>query len=265
MVSTLLGLQKTNFQPASKRNQDLYDAVLKHLGSEDVLLSSTVVSSSRSAREGITLKVQSSTKPNQKIRVVAKKLLYTPALTESNTAPFSLDRVERDVFSKYSYASSYVGVVTHPSLPIGKALVNMPAAAQPDKWLEATPTTPFSARFHNYANSSYFRVIASGDETLTSVDDAKQVIVDSFENMVKAGTINQTEPPTPLNFLLFEPHGLVSAQTSREEIENGFIQRLNSLQGRRSTWYTGASWGTHLSTNVWVLTDSVLSRLVASL
>ncbi|KAK0744447.1 hypothetical protein B0T21DRAFT_280639 [Apiosordaria backusii] len=262
LVRVLLGTE-TSIVPVSRKNQDLYDRILTSLG-PDALTSTTVVSTEeRSSRKGVTLVVRNSI-TGVKTRIIAKRLLFTPIPSEANTSPLDLDREERSTLGQFDYSASYVGVVSHPSLPLNKSLVNTPISAQPANWPAAIPQYPYNTRFENYANSPYFRIIAVGDQTFTAAQ-ARKVIEDSFDKLVEGGVVDQTSPPETLKFHLFEPHGLVSAYATREKLEGVFIQRLNGLQGRRGTWYTGASWGVHLSTSLWVFTDTVLERLVDDL
>lgn len=251
-----------SFVPVSRKNQDLYDAISRLLGS-DALVSTTVTSSKRTEKDGVVLEVRNSVNGSVS-RIVAKRILFTPVPSDENTEPFDLDELEKKTLGAFDYSASFVGVVSHPSLPLNTSLQNIAAAAQPNNWLSALPRYPFNTRFDNYANSSYFRVISVGKASL-SLEEARKVVINSFDKLVEAGTLKQTDPPQPLKFHEFEPHGLVSAYASRDEIESGFIQRLNSLQGRRSTWYTGASWGVHLTTSLWIFTDTVLPKLVESL
>jgi hypothetical protein len=260
MCRTLLGIN-SGFVPASRNNQDLYDAILKRMGS-DVLLSTTVVSSQR-AEDGVILQVRNSIS-GERTRIVAKRLLFTAPPTDANLRPFDLNLSERGIIRDFEYGTSFVGVVSHPSLPLTTSLVNTPSAAQPANWPASLPVAPYSTRFDNYANSSYYRVVAVGDASLTE-DQARKLVTDSFDNMVKAGTLQQTDPPQPLRFHLFKSHGPVGAHVSLDLLKAGFLQRINRLQGYRATWYNGAAWSTHLTTNLWIFTDGLLAKLVEGL
>ena len=261
MVRTLLGIN-AGFVPASRRNQDLYDAILRFLG-PDVLLSSSVIRGKRSDSGGVVLDVRDSVSGTT-TRIVAKKLLFTAPPTDVNTAPFDLDATEKSTLAQFRYGAAYVGVVSHPSLPLNTSIVNMPSAAQPANWAAAVPVSPYNTRFENYPDSPYYRVIAVGDQTL-SARQARQIISDAFDGMVAAGTLKQSEPPQPLKFHAFAPHDSMSAHASREDLEAGFISQLNGLQGQQSTWYTGSAWSVHISTSLWIFTETVLSKLVVSL
>ncbi|KAH8886298.1 hypothetical protein GQ53DRAFT_876157 [Thozetella sp. PMI_491] len=259
---TLLGLQ-TSFVPASNKNQELYDKILSYLGS-DVLLSTTVISSSRPTHADccVTLRVHS---PHGDRTIVAKRLLVAIEPTSANMAPLDLDAEESGVFGAFSYSTTYVGVVTHPSLPINGSLVNTPAAAQPAHWEAAIPASPMQVRFDSYGPSNLFRAILSGDPSLTS-QGAQALVDQALGNMLETGVLpNKGVGVEALKWLGFAPHGLVSAQASAEDIRSGFIQRLNALQGHRNTWYTGAAWSVHLTTSVWLFTDTVLPLLVNGL
>lgn len=261
MMRTLLGITP-GFVPLSRKNQDLYNAILRLLGS-DVLPSTMVVDAERSDKDGIVLKVRNS-KSGELIRIETKKLLYTIPPTEDSLTPFNPDRQERSTLTKFGYTRSYVGVVSHPSLPLNTAIINTPIAAEPSNWLSSIPVAPFNSRFDNYANSSYYRVVATGDESFTK-SEAQKLITDSFNKMVDTGVIAQTHPPHELKFHLFAGHGRVSAYASTKNVKEGFIQKLNALQGKKSTWYTGAAWSVHISTSLWVFTDTLLPKLIASL
>ncbi|KAK1761570.1 hypothetical protein QBC47DRAFT_429165 [Echria macrotheca] len=252
----------TSFVPKSGRNQDLYDKVLESLGS-DVLLSSTVLSSVRSRADGpqsgVELQVRDAAGSVKQIK--AKRMLFTPALSQANTASFDFDMFEQSVFAALNYSTSYVGIVSHPSLPANTSFFNVPAS-EPGNSTTVLPTAPFSARFDNYAGTPYYRVIAVGNADM-DIDGARKIVKDSFWKIT--GDLSTHSPLVPLKFHYFKSHGLVSGSATREDLEKGFIQWLNQLQGRWSTWYTGATWGVHLTTDQWVLTDTVLERLVDSL
>lgn len=251
-----------SFVPVSRKNQDLYDAIFKLLDS-DVLVSTTVTGAKRTDKDGVVLEVRNSLNGSVS-RIVAKRILFTAAPSDGSTKPFDLDEVEKKTLGAFNYTASFVGVVSHPSLPLNTSIGNVPAAAQPTNWFSAVPSYPFTSRFDNYANSPYFRVVVGGEASLT-VEEAQKVVINAFNKLVETGIIKQTDPPQSLTFHEFEPHGLVSAYVSREELHSGFIQRLNSLQGRRSTWYTGSTWGVQFTTGLWIFTDTVLPKLVESL
>lgn len=277
LTRSILGDPDTSaFGPASRRNQDLYDNIYRLLGPSDVHLSSTVVRTpQRTTRDGVLLKVKNH-KTGEITEVKAKRLLYTIPPTEENLQPFDPDSVESSIFSKWKYSTAFVGIVSHPSLPRYTALVNTPLAADHNNWALSVPAPPFVGRFDNYNSSDYFRIIVGGpDHSLSpsSVARAKQIVIDSLTRLVTSGVLplNKTDdvppppPPQDIKFHMFRPHGKMNAYVERDELESGFVDKLNGLQGRRGTWYNGAAWTVHVSTNLWVFSETLLARLVEDL
>lgn len=270
MTRSILGDSSTSgFGPASRRNQDLYDNIYRLLGPDDVHLSSTVARTPQRTRSGVVLKVKNHN-TGEITEVKAKRLLFTIPPTEENLYPFDPDYVESNIFKKWKYSTSFVGIVSHPSLPRDTALVNTPVAADNNNWALSVPAPPFVGRFDNYNSSEYFRIIVGGPDFLfpagaSGLAKAKKVATDSFDNLVSSGVLKQTKPPQTLKFHMFEPHGRMNAYVEREELEAGFVDKLNGLQGRRGTWYNGAAWTVHVSTNLWVFSETLLPRLVEDL
>jgi hypothetical protein len=260
MCRTILGIN-AGFLPISGRNQDLYDEILKYLDG-DVFLSTTVIGSERTDKS-VTLRVRNSLTCDI-TQVIAKKVLFSAPPTAENLEPLSLDKIELETLRGFSYSRSYVGVVSHPSLPRNVSLVNMPEAAEGQNWGAAIPQSPYNTRFDNYANSPYYRVVVVGDPSLTN-DRALQILQETFDRMVNSGAIDQTKPQQKLKILYFQSHGLVNAHATPEVLQMGFIKKLNHLQGRRSTWYTGAAWSVHITTSLWIFTDTLLPKLVQSM
>ena len=262
MSRSILGVN-SSVVPTSRRNQDLYDRVLRFLGG-DVLTSSVVTSSSRSAA-GVELVVTNAR--GKQTAVVAKRLLVAVPPTLENLAPLAPDDDERGVFAAFNYSRSYVSVVSHPALPANVSLVNTPLAAQPDRWTAAIPAPPYIARLDHYGTpANIYRAVMVGDDSLNSVQ-SRSLVQDAIDRMIRAGTLVAPANATDLRvrWVAFEPHGPVSAYTTAEALRSGFIQRMTSLQGRRATWYTGAAWSAHLTTSLWKFTDTVLPKLAASL
>jgi hypothetical protein len=138
-------------------------------------------------------------KTGVKTRNVAKKLLFTIVPSDTNTAPFDLDQHEKKTFQQFRYSASYVGIVSHPSLSCNSSILNTPSVAQPSNWSAAVPASPYNTRFENYPDSPYYRVIAVGDQTLTG-QQARKLVTDAFDQMVKARTLRQTTPAQELKF-----------------------------------------------------------------
>lgn len=92
---------------------------------------------------------------------------------------------------------------------------------------------------------------------------AHQLAVDGFENMVQSGVLAATN--TTLEFAAFEDHGAMHLRVNSSELQAGFIQDQYALQGRRSTWWTGAAWSAQFTTVVWGFNNQLLPMMVADM
>lgn len=231
----VLGTQGT-FKPASGRNQDVYDAIAKVLG-DNVRYNSTALSMSRT-EDGVTVTIENS--DNTTTTYQAKKLLVAVAPYLENMAPFDLDDQETDVFSHWSYTKLFVGLVSHPSLPLNQSLYNLPSAAAPANYL-TYPSINFTCFFDAVAaDTPIFQIIVAGDEYLDE-SGAKALAQEQFDNMLESGAIPTSNQSSQLEYLAWANHGPMTVAVTAEELSGGFIQRLYALQNHRSTWYTSAA------------------------
>lgn len=58
-------------------------------------------------------------------------------------------------------------------------------------------------------------------------------------------------PAEPPEFVGFNLHAPFNMEVSKEAYKNGFYKRLNALQGKKNTWWTGAAWLCQASTSLW--------------
>lgn len=244
---------------ASGRNQDLYDAVGEHLGG-DVLYSSTVVSSERTI-DGITLTVQNNENGDETV-IRAKKLLLAIEPHAQNLEPFNPTEAEANVFSKFDYVRILTGIVHNTALPVNQSLFNIPKAAEPNNYF-AYQNLPFQARF-DYMAEDHFRVLMIGDRT-TDVSSAKDIVQENFDRLINGGILPSPEGSSSLEWIVFADHGHMHARVSGEELRKGFITEQYALQGRQSTWYTGAAFAAQFQTSLWQYNDVLLPRLVESM
>lgn len=254
MARVILGL-KDGWVPSTHRNQDLYDNIAALLG-KDVLYSTTVVASNRTDT-GVQLLV-SNDKGEQTI-IIAKKMLVSFALSPDNTAAISLSTTEQDVFSTWGLVHEYCGIVTSPALPINGSLVNIPSSAIPSNYL-ATPEPPFVVRYQ-YLGDKNFRILVTGTENYT-IPLAKSLAVSTFNTLARAGDIVNG---AQLTFAAFDEHTTTHQHIPAEVVKSGFYKKLYALQGGRSTFYTGRSWGGQFTTILWEFNNQwLLPKLLAS-
>ncbi len=257
MARSTLGLQDS-FVPASGRNQDVYDAVAKLLGS-DVFYSSTVLDALRTDT-GVQIAVKN-TETGHITIVKAKRLLIAIEPTADNTRPFHLDREERDTFSKFKYTRRYAGIIDSDLLEVNASYFNLPLNAAPNNYL-SYPEIPYDARIDYMGIGHYFRVNIVGDENLDA-SNAKELVNRDIDTLVDTGVVPAPDgTEEQVTWADFSDHGPMYAHVSGEEVSSGFFQKLYALQGRSSTWWTGAAWSVHYQTALWAYDDILIPRLL---
>ncbi|KAL8420793.1 hypothetical protein RB594_003557 [Gaeumannomyces avenae] len=254
MTRALLG-QARAAVPPSGRLYDLYDAVAAFLG-ENVLYSSTVASSKRT-NDGVCLEVRGA--DGKSTNVKAKRLLVAMEPTPESTAALDLDQAETDVFSKIRFSTVYAGIIRHPALKAGNAYSNRsplpgstnytvyPLAAQVGRmdWIKDTK------------DLFQFTAVGTGADTSESM---KALISTSVGNLMATGVLAQETGD--VEFVEFANHGKMHPHVSVDELRAGFMTKQVALQGRRSTWYTGAAFSAGFSTVVWEYNNVVLPKLI---
>ncbi|EAQ86336.1 hypothetical protein CHGG_07589 [Chaetomium globosum CBS 148.51] len=262
MVRALLGVGAAAV-PASGRLYDLFESVAEFLGN-DVLYSSTVVSTKRyndrNPRKDVVLEVKG---PNGKLTCIqAKRLLLAIEPTPENMAPFDLDASEKAILGKFKYPTVYAGILRHPSLQTLNAYSDRsPEPASYNYTL--FPVAPQVGRIDYLGGTEdlfQFTAVGTSEDTPESM---KALIAKSIDTMVAAGTLPASEGSVSFN--IFANHGHMHAHVSADELRAGFLQKLNSLQGRRSTYYTGAAFSAGFATVLWEYNKVLLPRVVEGL
>ncbi|KAB5513268.1 FAD dependent oxidoreductase [Coniochaeta sp. 2T2.1] len=266
-VPTLFALQNFNaihlnaiqqpagfFVPSSRNNSELYAAVQQYL-LPDLLLGSTVSVADRTDAGGVTLVVNT---PSGRKLVKAKKLLVTAAPTVDNLKKLGLDTVETNVFGKWEYSSDYVGVVANAGLPDGLDILNTSPDSSPGSL--NLPKLPFVSEIKYSGVPGLYTTTVVGPPGLNE-HRAKIMVRDAVNKIGAAGTL----PTKHLDFAAFSSHSPLQLRVSAEELKAGFIKKLYALQGRRSTFYTGAAFASDLTSILWVFTETgILPQILAA-
>ena len=259
MARSILGRQG-GWITASHRNQDVYDAIGRELDG-DVLYASTAVSSTRTA-DGVTVKVRSLDN-GAETTIRARQLLMAIRPIGEAMEAFDLDDTERALFAQYHYVREWATLVRHPSLIAGNTSVaNLPVAVQPDNYLE-TPQVPFIDQFElQNGPEGLFRVLLMAGPDF---DDAaaRALIQANFDALIRQEVL---PPPADgdaaLEFVTFSEHGPMHLAVPAEAYRAGFVEDLYALQGRRSTWWTGAAFASHFQTIIWEYNEVLLPKML---
>ncbi|KAK1517712.1 FAD dependent oxidoreductase [Colletotrichum costaricense] len=258
MVRALLGTAAAAV-PASGRLYELYESVAKFLG-DDVIYSSTVVSTAQRTDEGVSVKVAGA--DGTLTCIDAKRLLIAFEPTPESLAPFRPDETETEVFDKIEFTTVYAGILRHPSLQISTAYSNRsPAPGSTNYTVFPTPSQVGRIDYIG-GTKDLFQFTAVGTDEDTS-ESMKAVIAESIGNLIEAGTVPASNGT--VSFVAFANHGKMHPRVTGGELRTGFIQKQTALQGRRSTWYTGAAFSAGFSTVVWEYNNVILPKLIEGL
>lgn len=257
MARGLLGLGRAIVPPSGSLHE-LYERVADFLG-RDVLYSSTVTSSRRT-NKGVSVTVRNAA--GTVTEISAKRLLIAIEPTTENMTPFDLDKNEKEVFGKLEYTTVYAGLVKHPSLQQSTSYSNtVPAAAAAN--YSAYPLPSQVGKIGQQVGSTdLFAFTAVGTDKDTA-ESMQALIKKSIDNLIAAGTIPATNGSA--SFPAFGDHGPMHSRVTPEELRKGFIQKQLALQGRRSTYYTGAAFSTGYSTVLWAYNDILLPTVIEGL
>ncbi|KAM0347194.1 hypothetical protein ACHAO7_011293 [Fusarium culmorum] len=247
------GLAGPSFKwPETYSSETLYDRVLD-LMKDDVLLESTVVSSSRKAN-GVDLVIQT---PNGKKHVKAKKLLIAATPSPGNTDAWDLDKNEKSIFSKFTWERLYVSVVGKTSLPSDVPGIRNTWDNPSNFYL---PQGDFVDAYTRAGDKDVWTTRVLGRASLTA-EKAKSMIKQVFTNIDTAGTYDVTDP----TILAFASHGLTVPKVSPKELSDGFYQKLYALQGQRNTFWTGLSWAPDYTPILWDFTEKLFPQILSGI
>lgn len=227
----------------------------------DVFLGSSVKRAERKA-SGVRLVVGTG---DGDVLVKAKRVLWTPYPSHGkNLNNFDEDKDEAEVFGGWVPTYAFVGVLRVPCIPEDYSVAFIAPAAVPSEYL-AIRDWPYTLRLDSTgpAGLNLFRVLFSANYSVTA-EEVKGLIVRDIQNLVTVGTLNYTGE-CKVEYEAFANHNGVLWPRGKEVLESGFVERLNALQGRRGTWWTGRSLCGFYSSSVWAFTETVVQRMVEEL
>ncbi|KAI3393024.1 hypothetical protein diail_4800 [Diaporthe ilicicola] len=254
----VLGTQK-NYVTASGRNQDLYDAVGKFLGNK-VYYNTQAISSVRSDA-GVAVTVQDVNTGVQTI-IQAKNLLLGIAPDASKFSILDFDEQELGVFSNVQYSREQVFVASSPSLETNVSLANLPMQASDNSWTVYPDYNFTSAISRLGPGSDLFHLSVVGDNYL-GPEDAKAKLNSDVQTLIGARDLPASSQEQ-LNFQFSSDHGFMHARVTPDEYKAGWVQDLQALQGRRSTWYTGSAFAANWQTILWEYNEVLIPKIIGA-
>ncbi|KAL3452346.1 FAD/NAD(P)-binding domain-containing protein [Aspergillus insuetus] len=234
-LSPIDGFLRVGGIVATNGTRELFRMAARYIGERNILYSSRVTEANRDST-GVELLVEGVGGMQTVVR--AKQLLITFPPIFANLDGFDSDGDERSVFSELRHNSFYGGVVANTSIPDGVNLVNLNPSNQPG----SLPLPPFL-----YALD------------YTGIwEDARRLLLGDLKRMEKAGKVPGAQEPTIVALADHTPNNL---HVLNEEVRNGFYKRLYALQGHRNTYYTGYTFCTDYSPQLWNYTLSIVDMM----
>jgi hypothetical protein len=227
-------------------NSALYLAATAFLG-QDVLLSTTVVAARR-GDSGVQL---SAVGPSGPVTIRARKIVITIPPLPSALAAFDPDAMELSLFRRFRQGNYYASLLRLPGVPDDTSVQNIGAdtpynvAPLPGIYMVSPSSVPglFNAPFASNVPLSDLQAQAS--------------ILEGLGRLQAAGTIPATRP----SFADYSSHTPFELTVAAEDIAAGFYSSLYGLQGRRSTYWNGATFQAHNSALIWQFTEALLPTI----
>ncbi|KAI1940424.1 hypothetical protein LOZ66_002018 [Ophidiomyces ophidiicola] len=230
--------------PSSGDNHEVYDKAFEIIKS-DVLLQSQVQYVDRRS-DHVTVFVK--TLSGRKI-IRAKKLLVTIPPSVSNLAELNLDREEESIFGQFNYTAYYTSLIKIPGFPKFDSMINY----NPN-YPYGLPELPDIYWITPTIIPDVYDVKAGSPHTLREEDVKTEMI-----NKLKLFQAKGSKSP---EFVAWSNHSPFGATVPRGAIKTGFYKKLYALQGRHSTYYTGAAFHAHNSALLWRFTKELVSKMM---
>ena len=234
---------------ARHNNSELYEKARTQLG-DDALLRSRVVATDRDALGYANILVQTPT--GLKI-IRAKKIVVTIPPKVDNLFGFDLDLTEIGLFSQFGNSAYYTGLLRNTGIPDNLSVNNIG---------QGTPyNLPVLPGVYSISPTGIpgLHSVKYGSPVQLSETQVKADILAAVKRLRTAGTIPTTTP----EFAVFASHSPFELTVPTAAIRAGFYRKLNALQGRNRTFYTGAAFHTHDSSLLWQFTEALLPRIAA--
>ncbi|KAK6079403.1 Beta-cyclopiazonate dehydrogenase 3 [Seiridium cupressi] len=221
----------------------MYRKAAEYLGS-DVLLNSTVLAMDRSRPKEARVAVQTTSGPKL---LIAKSILSTIPPVVENMDGYDLSEGEKSLFRGFFANGYYTGVLNNTGL--NKALIAT-APGQP----YGVPVLPGIHSAYPIPVGEGILQVFYGSPTILPDEDVQADVIASVRRYHHENEL----PLTESNWLKFPSHSPLNLMVSNSAIADGFYEKLLSLQGRRNTFYNGATWHAQDSSVLWKFTDDYI-------
>ncbi|KAF2274132.1 amine oxidase, flavin-containing superfamily [Westerdykella ornata] len=263
-LSLVQQLQTGGFLTTQRHNNsELYaNAQAELLSTSSLLLSSEVQLALRPSRNTPPVHLVVRT-PSGRRLIRAKKLLITIPPKLDFLGPFAPNDEELSVFGRLIKGGYCTSVVKNTGISDDLSVLNrkqdtpyhfpeLPAVYE----IQRSPAPGLHIAFYGTPRSTLSQPVPDSQVQSDIIAGIKQLQAANPE------TFNQTEP----EFVEFSSHLPFYVQFAPEDTRNGYYGKMYALQGKRNTFWTGASWRTQDSSEIWRFTEQeVLPGLLAAL
>jgi hypothetical protein len=216
----------------------------------DVLFEASVTKVVRPPRGPAVVLVDTDAGP----RVIhCEKLLVTAPPVLSNLCAFDLDRTESRLFGHFQPNFYWTGVVRTtglaPDLSVVNAAANTPVNLAPLPGIYSLSPSAVPG----LTNVKYGSSRALSDQEVRS----------AIRNDLRRVRAEGVGPIGFNGFATFKSHSPYALMVSPSDIRAGFYAAVQSLQGRRRTFYASATFQTHSSAAIWAFIEELLPALAA--
>lgn len=236
-------------------NQLLYDRAQTELGS-DVFLESMVT---KVKRHDLGVEVRLKTPKGRIVVIQSKAILLAIPPKITNLGFLDLDRDERQIFSQFNNSYYWDAIVRNSGIPEDISLQNVDPSAPMN-----IPAAPMIYEITATGLDNTHSLHYSSDRYM-STDNVKDDILKTVAHLQK-GLNYTTAANTSAVIVEIHDHSPFELTVSKQAVRNGFYEQLQALQGKRNTWWTGATWNKHATAQLWNFTEhEVLPNLLAAL
>lgn len=166
------------------------------------------------------------------------------------------------MFRKVQYTREHVFIASSPSLETNTSLANLPISADDDTQTHYLDYN-FTGTISRLApGSDLFHLPVVGDNLL-GPEDAKAKLNSDVQTLV-GSVILPASRQEQLDFKFVSDHGFMHARVTADDYKSGFIQDLQALQGRRSTWYTGSAFSANWQTILWEYNEVLIPKILGA-
>ncbi|KAJ5740080.1 amine oxidase flavin-containing superfamily [Penicillium manginii] len=249
-LTVLEGMRSGFVRSGDHNNSAIYSAAERELG-EDALLSSSVVAVDRDRNDGWNLVTVRKAENRKPWLIRARRIIVAIPPKLENMRCFDLGSDECRLFGQFQNTYLYTMVVGIKGLPV-KDYANR-VADDPFK----RPRLP-GILFLASTDAPHLKTVQVGSTTSLSEEELKRVVFEDILRLRQCLGINFSNP----EFLAIADHSPYQLTVSADAIKKGFYREINTLQGIRHTFYTGAAFESHNTPQVWDFTEDLLQKFV---